>query len=62
MDGLYSVCPCHDGETRDSRFTYLDRLIRAGWGSVPMTVIDRAIEQNGGVLPLRADHHTMIEF
>jgi hypothetical protein len=28
-------------------------LIRAGWGSVPMYLIERAIDENGGVLPPR---------
>jgi hypothetical protein len=46
-----SVCPCHPGEVRDPRFAFLDTLIRAGWGSVPMYLIDRAIEENGGLLP-----------
>jgi hypothetical protein len=46
-----SVCPCHPGEVRDPRFTFLDKLINSGWGSVPMYLIDRAIKENGGVLP-----------
>jgi hypothetical protein len=46
-----SVCPCHPDEVRDARFAFLDALISSGWGSVPMYLIDRAIEENGGVLP-----------
>ena len=53
MNTGQSSCPCHPGETRDARFEYLDTLIRAGWGSVPMYLIERAIDENGGVLPLR---------
>jgi hypothetical protein len=46
-----STCPCHAGETRDSRFALLDALIDAGWGSVPMYLIEREIHRNGGILP-----------
>src|SRR3712207_7829654 len=33
---------------RDERFEYLDMLIRAGWGSVPMYIIEIEIGRNGG--------------
>ena len=42
-----SICPYHADEVRDDRFTILDKLIRAGWGSVPMYVIEREIEKHG---------------
>jgi hypothetical protein len=53
MDQLRSTCPSHPEEVRDSRFAFPDRLIRAGWGSVPLHVIEREMERNGGVLPER---------
>jgi hypothetical protein len=43
-------CPCHPGEIRDKRFAFLDELISAGWGSVPMYVIERELIRNKGVL------------
>ena len=43
-------CPCHPGEIRDQRFAFLDQLISAGWGSVPMYVIERELLRNNGVL------------
>ena len=43
-------CPCHPGEIRDQRFAYLDELISAGWGSVPMYIIERELIRNNGVL------------
>jgi hypothetical protein len=46
-----SRCPCHPEETRDERFRYLDMLIQAGWGSVPMNLIEKRMQSNGGVLP-----------
>ena len=53
MEFAQHTCPCHPGETRDSRFALLDALIDAGWGSVPMYLIEREMERNGGVLPER---------
>jgi hypothetical protein len=32
---------------------FLDALIEAGWGGVPMYLIEREISRNGGVLPRR---------
>lgn len=43
-------CPCHPGEMRDQRFAFLDALISAGWGSVPMNIIERELIRNNGVL------------
>ena len=40
MDAPQSVCPTHAGEVRDARLAFLDQLIRQGWGSVPMYVIE----------------------
>jgi hypothetical protein len=51
MNATQSICRCHPGEIRDQRFAFLDSLIDAGWGSVPMYLIERAMERNGGVLP-----------
>ena len=48
-----STCPCHAGESRDARLAFLDALIDAGWGSVPMYVIEREMHRNGGILPRR---------
>jgi hypothetical protein len=49
-----STCPCHTGETRDARLAFLDALIDAGWGSVPMYLIEREMNRNGGILPRRS--------
>jgi hypothetical protein len=51
MSTAQSMCRCHPAEVRDARFALLDALIDAGWGSVPMYLIERAIEKNRGVLP-----------
>jgi hypothetical protein len=32
----------------------LDALIDAGWGAVPMYMIEREMDRNGGVLPRRS--------
>jgi len=53
MQFVPSTCPCHAGETRDARLAFLDALIEAGWGGVPMYLIEREIHRNGGVLPRR---------
>jgi hypothetical protein len=48
-----SNCPCHPDERRDERFAVLDALIEAGWGSVPMYLVEIEIQRNGGILPTR---------
>jgi hypothetical protein len=51
MNTTRSVCRCHPAEVREERFALLDSLIEAGWGSVPMYLIELAVERNDGVLP-----------
>lgn len=46
-----SRCASHPEETRDERFGYLDMLIQAGWGAVPMHIIENEMQSNGGTLP-----------
>jgi hypothetical protein len=56
-----STCPCHAGETRDARLAFLDALIDAGWGAVPMFLIEREIHRNGGTLPPRSPSSWQME-
>ena len=49
------TCPCHAGEIRDARFAFLDALIEAGWGSVPMYIIELELQRNNGALPVRGN-------